>query len=170
MHQQQHNLDLAARLGDALQRQGLWVATAESCTGGGIATAITEIAGSSGWFDRSFVTYTNEAKQEMLGVAAATLGDHGAVSEAVVLEMARGTLAHSRADLAVAVSGIAGPGGGSELKPVGTVWFAWACRDGRAEALLARFDGDRHAVRQQAVGQALSGLLALATQNRLDTV
>ncbi|WP_368163736.1 nicotinamide-nucleotide amidase [Aeromonas sp. R6-2] len=170
MHQQQHNLELAARLGAALQARALWVATAESCTGGGIATVITEIAGSSGWFDRSFVTYTNEAKQEMLGVQAATLERHGAVSESVVLEMARGALARSRADLAVAVSGIAGPGGGSELKPVGTVWFAWACRDGRSEALLARFDGDRHGVRQQVVGQALSGLLALVTQNRLDTV
>lgn len=161
MDQERHNLTLAARLGAVLQARELMVATAESCTGGGIASAITEIAGSSGWFDRSFVTYTNEAKQEMLGVSTATLAEHGAVSEAVVLEMARGALARSHADLAVSVSGIAGPGGGSMTKPVGTVWFAWVTRSGRAEALLARFEGDRHAVRQQAVGQALSGLLAL---------
>lgn len=152
---------LSRELGEALQARGWLAATAESCTGGGVATAITDIAGSSGWFDRGFVTYTNEAKQQMLGVSIDSLLRHGAVSEAVVLEMARGGLARSDAGICVAISGIAGPGGGSDDKPVGTVWFAWADRTGRHHSLLARFDGDRHQVRQQAVRQALSGLLAL---------
>ncbi|ELM3717706.1 nicotinamide-nucleotide amidohydrolase family protein [Aeromonas hydrophila] len=152
---------LAIELGKALGQRGWLAATAESCTGGGVATAITDIAGSSGWFDRGFVTYTNEAKQQMLGVSGESLGQHGAVSEVVVLEMARGALAHSSASISVAISGIAGPGGATEGKPVGTVWFAWADRSGRHHSLLARFDGDRRQVRQQAVRQALSGLLAL---------
>ncbi|MCV3277138.1 nicotinamide-nucleotide amidohydrolase family protein [Aeromonas hydrophila] len=152
---------LAIELGRALGQRGWLAATAESCTGGGVATAITDIAGSSGWFDRGFVTYTNEAKQQMLGVSGESLGQHGAVSEVVVLEMARGALAHSSASISVAISGIAGPGGATEGKPVGTVWFAWADRSGRHHSLLARFDGDRRQVRQQAVRQALSGLLAL---------
>ena len=152
---------LAIELGRALGQRGWLAATAESCTGGGVATAITDIAGSSGWFDRGFVTYTNEAKQQMLGVSRESLERHGAVSEAVVLEMARGALANSSASISVAISGIAGPGGATEGKPVGTVWFAWADRTGRHHSLLARFDGDRHQVRQQAVRQALSGLLAL---------
>lgn len=116
---------LSRELGEALQARGWFAATAESCTGGGVATAITDIAGSSGWFDRGFVTYTNEAKQQMLGVSIDSLLRHGAVSEAVVLEMARGGLARSDAGICVAISGIAGPGGGSDDKPVGTVWFAW---------------------------------------------
>ncbi|MGL5093199.1 MAG: nicotinamide-nucleotide amidase [Aeromonas sobria] len=152
---------LASELGRALAQRGWLAATAESCTGGGVASAITDIAGSSGWFDRGFVTYTNEAKQQMLGVSGETLAQHGAVSEAVVLEMARGALAHSSAAISVAISGIAGPGGATEDKPVGTVWFAWADRNSRHHSLLARFDGDRRQVRQQAVRQALSGLLAL---------
>ncbi|HHW4401524.1 TPA: CinA family protein [Aeromonas hydrophila] len=152
---------LAIELGKALGQRGWLAATAESCTGGGVAAAITDIAGSSGWFDRGFVTYTNEAKQQMLGVSGESLGQHGAVSEVVVLEMARGALAHSSAAISVAISGIAGPGGATEGKPVGTVWFAWADRSGRHHSLLARFDGDRRQVRQQAVRQALSGLLAL---------
>ncbi|MBF4799035.1 nicotinamide-nucleotide amidase [Aeromonas hydrophila] len=152
---------LAIELGRALGQRGWLAATAESCTGGGVATAITDIAGSSGWFDRGFVTYTNEAKQQMLGVSRESLERHGAVSESVVLEMARGALAHSSAAISVAISGIAGPGGATEGKPVGTVWFAWADRSGRHHSLLARFDGDRRQVRQQAVRQALSGLLAL---------
>ncbi|MDF5702957.1 nicotinamide-nucleotide amidase [Aeromonas hydrophila subsp. hydrophila] len=152
---------LAIELGKALGQRGWLAATAESCTGGGVATAITDIAGSSGWFDRGFVTYTNEAKQQMLGVSGESLEQHGAVSEAVVLEMARGALAHSSAAISVAISGIAGPGGATEGKPVGTVWFAWADSNGRHQSLLARFDGDRRQVRQQAVRQALSGLLAL---------
>lgn len=152
---------LSRELGEALTARGWLAATAESCTGGGVATAITDIAGSSGWFDRGFVTYSNEAKQQMLGVRRESLELHGAVSEAVVLEMARGALVHSSASISVAISGIAGPAGGSDEKPVGTVWFAWADRTGRHHSLLARFDGDRHQVRQQAVRQALSGLLAL---------
>ncbi len=152
---------LATELGKALGQRGWLAATAESCTGGGVATAITDIAGSSGWFDRGFVTYTNQAKQQMLGVSDESLQQHGAVSEAVVLEMARGALAHSSATISVAISGIAGPGGATEDKPVGTVWFAWAEQGGRHHSLLARFDGDRRQVRQQAVRQALSGLLAL---------
>ncbi|ATL98463.1 MULTISPECIES: nicotinamide-nucleotide amidase [Aeromonas] len=152
---------LATELGLALSQRGWLAATAESCTGGGVATAITDIAGSSGWFDRGFVTYTNEAKQQMLGVSDQSLREQGAVSEAVVLEMARGALANSSAAISVAISGIAGPGGATEDKPVGTVWFAWADRSGRHHSLLARFDGDRRQVRQQAVRQALAGLLAL---------
>lgn len=152
---------LATELGLALSQRGWLAATAESCTGGGVATAITDIAGSSGWFDRGFVTYTNEAKQQMLGVSDQSLREQGAVSEAVVLEMARGALANSSAAISVAISGIAGPGGATEDKPVGTVWFAWADRSGRHHSLLARFDGDRRQVRQQAVRQALAGLLTL---------
>ncbi|MCH7347972.1 nicotinamide-nucleotide amidase [Aeromonas sp. MR19] len=152
---------IATELGLALSQRGWLAATAESCTGGGVATAITDIAGSSGWFDRGFVTYTNEAKQQMLGVSDQSLREQGAVSEAVVLEMARGALANSSAAISVAISGIAGPGGATEDKPVGTVWFAWADRSGRHHSLLARFDGDRRQVRQQAVRQALAGLLAL---------
>ncbi|MBR7628089.1 nicotinamide-nucleotide amidase [Aeromonas popoffii] len=152
---------LATELGLALSQRGWLAATAESCTGGGVATAITDIAGSSGWFDRGFVTYTNEAKQQMLGVSEQSLREQGAVSEAVVLEMARGALENSRAAISVAISGIAGPGGATEDKPVGTVWFAWVDRSGRHHSLLARFDGNRRQVRQQAVRQALAGLLAL---------
>ncbi|WDL83190.1 nicotinamide-nucleotide amidohydrolase family protein [Aeromonas bestiarum] len=152
---------IATELGLALSQRGWLAATAESCTGGGVATAITDIAGSSGWFDRGFVTYTNEAKQQMLWVSDQSLREQGAVSEAVVLEMARGALANSSAAISVAISGIAGPGGATEGKPVGTVWFAWADRSGRHHSLLARFDGDRRQVRQQAVRQALAGLLAL---------
>ncbi|MGL5977103.1 MAG: nicotinamide-nucleotide amidohydrolase family protein, partial [Aeromonas sobria] len=126
---------LASELGRALGQRGWLAATAESCTGGGVASAITDIAGSSGWFDRGFVTYTNEAKQQMLGVSGETLAQHGAVSEAVVLEMARGALAHSSASISVAISGIAGPGGATEGKPVGTVWFALADSNGRHHSL-----------------------------------
>lgn len=151
-------MELATALGEQLARLQWVAATAESCTGGGVATAITDIAGSSAWFDRAFVTYSNEAKQEMLGVAAQTLDSHGAVSEAVVREMAAGALAHSRADISVAISGIAGPGGGSESKPVGTVWFAWADRHGWISAERYQFDGDRSAVRAQAVTVALEGM------------
>ncbi|KLV06761.1 damage-inducible protein CinA [Photobacterium aquae] len=151
-------MELATALGEQLARLQWVAATAESCTGGGVATAITDIAGSSAWFDRAFVTYSNEAKQEMLGVAAQTLDSHGAVSEAVVREMAAGALAHSRADISVAISGIAGPGGGSESKPVGTVWFAWADRHGWISAERYLFEGDRSAVRAQAVTVALEGM------------
>lgn len=151
---------LAARLGRRLGDSGLMLATAESCTGGWIAKCVTDIAGSSAWLDRGFVTYSNAAKQDLLGVAAATLAEHGAVSEPVVREMAAGALAHSAAQVAVAVSGIAGPGGGSADKPVGTVCFGFALPGG-ASTETVHFDGDREAVRRQSVVHALSRLIAL---------
>jgi nicotinamide-nucleotide amidase len=153
--------EILSELGAALVRRGWYVACAESCTGGGIAAALTEVAGSSAWFDRGFVTYSNQAKREMLGVSAQTLGHHGAVSRETVLEMARGALGHSSARLAVAVSGIAGPGGGGPDKPVGTVWIAWAGPEG-AQALHHHFPGDRKAVREAAIDAALQGLLERA--------
>jgi len=150
---------LAERLGKRLQEAGLLLVTAESCTGGWIAKAVTDVAGSSGWLDRGYLTYSNRAKQEMLGVSADTLDRFGAVSEATVREMVGGALERSGVDLAVAVSGIAGPGGGSPDKPVGTVWLAWARRGGPVVATSRRFIGDREAVRRQTVESALLGLL-----------
>ncbi|MDF2154146.1 nicotinamide-nucleotide amidase [Vibrio sp. CAU 1672] len=149
---------LSADLGALLAQHGLVMTSAESCTGGGVATAITDIAGSSQWFDRAFVTYSNEAKMEMLGVSADTLEAHGAVSEAVVVEMVRGALAHSRASIAVAISGIAGPGGGTVEKPVGTVCFAFADTTGWMQVDSLLLSGDRAAVREQAVCYALTQL------------
>ncbi|MBF5056373.1 CinA domain-containing protein [Alcanivorax sp. 521-1] len=155
------DIDQAVRaLARDLLERGLKVATAESCTGGGIAQALTEVAGSSDWFERGFVTYSNDAKMEMLGVAAATLERHGAVSEATVLEMARGALTRSRADLSVAVSGVAGPGGGTDDKPVGTVWIAWAQGLDWSRAEVFHFPGDRAAVRRATIAAALDGLRA----------
>jgi nicotinamide-nucleotide amidase len=151
--------ELAGRVGNLLLEQSHLLATAESCTGGWVAKCITDIAGSSAWFDRGFVTYSNRAKQDMLDVAAATLEVHGAVSEATVSEMARGALVHSLADVAVAVSGIAGPGGGAPDKPVGTVWFAWLVPGGAPRVDRRQFNGDREAVRRQAVARALEGLV-----------
>ena len=151
---------LSESVGAQLLSRGEWLATAESCTGGWVAQSITAIAGSSAWFDRGFVTYSNAAKQEMLGVTEATLERHGAVSEATARAMAQGAIAHSRADWAIAITGIAGPGGGSSEKPVGTVCFAWAQRDGGCEAQTCVFAGDRAAVREQSVIHALRGLLA----------
>jgi nicotinamide-nucleotide amidase len=150
---------LAAELGRTLAAKGHFVATAESCTGGLVAGAITAIAGSSGWFDRGFVTYTNEAKTEMLGVDPDALERNGAVSEATAIAMAEGALRASRADAAVAVTGIAGPAGGTAAKPVGTVCFAWARRGGPASATTHHFSGDRDAVREAAVIVALQGLM-----------
>ncbi len=149
---------LAAELGAALLARGEWLALAESCTGGWLAQAVTAIAGSSVWFDRGFVTYSNAAKTDMLGVPEATLERHGAVSEATARAMAQGALAHSRADWAVAITGVAGPSGGSPDKPVGTVCFAWAAKDGGCEAQTRHFTGDRAAVREQSVRYALQGL------------
>jgi nicotinamide-nucleotide amidase len=154
--------DLAERLGRSLQDRRWTVATAESCTGGLIAGAITDVAGSSGWFDRGFVTYSNEAKVEMLGVRPETLAVHGAVSEATAREMVKGALERSRADLAVAVTGVAGPSGGTPDKPVGLVCFAWACGSAAAEARTERFAGDRAAVRAATVEMALLGLIERA--------
>jgi nicotinamide-nucleotide amidase len=151
--------ELAGRVGGLLLERKRMLATAESCTGGWVAKCLTDIAGSSAWFERGFVTYSNRAKQDMLDVAAATLEGHGAVSEATVREMARGALAHSAANLAVAVSGIAGPDGGSPDKPVGTVCFAWLVAGGEPRVETRRFDGDRDAVRRKSVMRALEGLM-----------
>lgn len=159
-------LELSTALGELLLPSGRMVATAESCTGGLVAGAITDIAGSSDWFDRGFVTYSNQAKMEMLGVSATTLAAHGAVSEATVREMARGAVERSAASLSVAISGIAGPGGGTVERPVGLVWFAWAESGGGVQAAMHQFDGDRAAVRQQATVTALEGLLAMAAEER----
>ena len=136
------------------------LATAESCTGGWVAKVCTDMSGSSKWFERGFVTYTNESKQEMLGVAAETSISHGAVSEATVAEMATGALAHSRAQISVSISGVAGPGGGSEEKPAGTVCFGWAVEGGETTTERCQFGGDRESVRALAVVHALQGLIA----------
>lgn len=152
---------LAVRLNQSLVDKELVMASAESCTGGWIAKAMTDVPGSGGCFDRAFVTYSNEAKQEMLGVDSATLDSHGAVSESVVREMVQGALNRSHATLAVAVSGIAGPDGGSEDKPVGMVWFAWGRRDGDVTVRCEIFSGDRREVRYRSTVVALQGLLDL---------
>ncbi|MDP2805665.1 MAG: CinA family protein [Gallionellaceae bacterium] len=152
---------LAKQLGDALLARGMMLATAESCTGGGVAQAVTDIAGSSVWFERGFVSYANVAKVEMLGVRQATLDEYGAVSEITVREMVAGALQHSGAHLALAVTGIAGPSGGSAVKPVGTVWFAWAVREGQAQARLHQLSGNRSQIRAQAVQIALQGALEM---------
>jgi nicotinamide-nucleotide amidase len=147
---------LATGIGQRLATQGRWLAVAESCTGGWIAKVLTDIAGSSAWFERGLVTYSNRAKRELLGVPAALIDREGAVSEAVVAAMAAGLRERSGADITVAVSGIAGPSGGTPGKPVGTVCFAW---DGPATRTgTIHFDGDREAVRHQAVAHALRGL------------
>jgi len=150
--------ELVPELAAALLARGMQMATAESCTGGLIAGACTDLAGSSDWFERGFVTYSNQAKTAMLGVDAALIEAHGAVSEAVALAMARGAVQHSLAQCSLAVTGVAGPGGGSAAKPVGTVWFGW-CVNGQADAECVRFDGDRAAVREATVAHALRGLL-----------
>ncbi len=151
-------------LANALNARGQRMAAAESCTGGMIAAACTDLAGSSDWFDRGFVSYSNAAKTQLVEVAPQVIAQHGAVSEAVALAMAEGALRRSDAGLTVAVTGIAGPGGGSAAKPVGLVWLAWAWRDGagalHADALRQQFSGDRAAVRQATVRCALQGLLA----------
>ena len=152
---------LAAQVGGLLKSHGLMLATAESCTGGGVAQAITDVAGSSAWFERGFVTYSNLAKQQMLGVGEATLKQHGAVSEATVREMVAGALANSAAQVALAVSGIAGPDGGTTDKPVGTVWFAWGVKHGETRAQRYQLDGNRAEVRVQAVRIALQGVVNL---------
>ncbi|WP_256383657.1 nicotinamide-nucleotide amidase [Photobacterium toruni] len=156
---------LAYELGEALKAKRWVVTTAESCTGGGVSFAITEIPGSSAWFNRAFVTYSNEAKKQMLSVTEQALVEFGAVSEAVVFEMACGALAASRADISVAISGIAGPDGGSDEKPIGTVWFAWADATGWQQTQCCVFSGSRNEVRQQAIAKALAGLIA-----RINTV
>jgi nicotinamide-nucleotide amidase len=151
-------------VGLALKKRGLMLTTAESCTGGWIAEAVTMVPGSSDWFERGFVTYTYISKREMLGVKEATLETHGAVSEEVVREMVQGALARSHAQVAVAVSGIAGPTGGTPDKPVGFICFAWGMKDGKPRSEVKRFSGDRDAVRRRSVEHALKGVVALLTR------
>jgi nicotinamide-nucleotide amidase len=148
----------AEQLAAALRSAQLTLGTAESCTGGWLAKVVTDLAGSSIWFDRGFVTYSNGAKQEMLGVHRETLLSHGAVSEAVVAEMAAGALARSRAQVAVAISGIAGPGGGSPDKPVGTVCIAWAWPEDQLSTRRLQLEGNRDRVRRQSVQAAIEGM------------
>lgn len=154
---------LAEKVGAALKKRKLMLATAESCTGGWVSEAVTMVPGSSDWFERGFVTYTYISKREMLGVSEGTLGKHGAVAEEVVREMAEGALARSHAQVAVAVSGIAGPSGGTPEKPVGTVCFAWATKGSGPRSETRHYSGNREAVRRQSVERALEGVLALIT-------
>ena len=150
----------AALVADLMLKKGLFLATAESCTGGLISAACTDLAGSSAWFERGFVTYSNEAKTASLGVDAALIAQHGAVSQPVAEAMARGAITHSLAQVAVAVTGVAGPTGGSVEKPVGTVWFGWATPAGVVTE-MRRFDGDRRQVREATVRHALEKLVTL---------
>jgi nicotinamide-nucleotide amidase len=152
--------ELARKVGTALKSRGLMVVTAESCTGGWVAMALTAIPGSSDWFERGYVTYSNAAKREALGVAQATLERHGAVSEETAREMASGALKNGRGQVALAITGVAGPSGGSRDKPVGTVCFAWA-QGSKISSQTRRFDGDRESVRRQSVAHALQGVLEL---------
>lgn len=152
---------LSAQVGALLKAHGLMLVTAESCTGGGVAQAITDIAGSSAWFERGLVTYSNASKVEMLAVRQATLDAHGAVSEATVREMLEGALTHSNAQVALAITGIAGPDGGTPAKPVGTVWFAWGIKHGARIARVHQLHGTRAEIRAQAVIIALQGTLEI---------
>ncbi|MEQ1814770.1 MAG: nicotinamide-nucleotide amidohydrolase family protein [Candidatus Nitrotoga sp.] len=152
---------LAAQVGMSLKAHDYMLVTAESCTGGGVAQALTDIAGSSAWFERGFITYSNQSKQEMLGVTKNTLERLGAVSENTVREMVEGALRQSPAQIALAVSGIAGPGGGTAEKPVGMVWFAWGVKDKSCVARLYYLTGNRAEIRVQSVNIALLGVLEL---------
>jgi nicotinamide-nucleotide amidase len=152
---------LAVQLGELLLSQRLTVTCAESCTGGGIASAITDVPGSSQWFHMGFVTYADQSKHQLLGVPPQVIATEGAVSESVVKLMAKGALDKSEADIAVAVSGIAGPGGGTTEKPVGPGWFCWATASGAVEAQSLQFQGDRATVRSTAIDCALKGLISL---------
>jgi len=151
--------ELARSVGERLKSAAAMLVTAESCTGGWVAQAVTSVAGSSEWFERGFIAYSNDAKRELLGVRAETLSRHGAVSEETAREMARGALERSRGTLALAVTGIAGPGGASAGKPVGMVCFAWARRAGAVSSETRNFRGDRQSVREQSVIRALEGAL-----------
>jgi nicotinamide-nucleotide amidase len=155
--------DLAKELGNSLLKKKWRIATAESCTGGGIASAITEIPGSSQWFDRGFVTYSNEAKIDLLDVKLQTLHRFGAVSAETAREMAAGCLANSQADIAISVTGIAGPTGGTNEKPVGTVFIGLSTKGGQAKTIHKLFHGNRHLIRQQTVIQALQLIMATQT-------
>ncbi len=155
--------ELSRKVATCLVEKGHILVTAESCTGGGIATAITDISGSSAWFDCAFITYSNEAKMKMLDVAPETLDIFGAVSQETVAEMAAGALKHSRGTIAISVSGIAGPTGGTAEKPVGTVWFGWEVANGLKKQQKVCFSGDRLAVRQQACIYALEGAIDITS-------
>ncbi|MBI5924505.1 MAG: CinA family protein [Aquabacterium sp.] len=159
----QQTLNLVQTLAERLLARGWLMAAAESCTGGLIAAACTELAGSSAWFDRGFVTYSNQAKTELLGVDAALIATHGAVSEAVAKAMAEGAVQRAGVQVAVAVTGIAGPTGGSPDKPVGTVWLAWACKDQPTRSQCCLFEGDRAQIRQQTCEVALAELVQFVT-------
>lgn len=152
---------LAEQTGQALHRRGVMLASAESCTGGWVGMLVTAVPGSSAWYERGFITYTNAAKRDMLGVQSTTLETFGAVSEATVLEMAQGALAHSRAQISLAISGIAGPGGGTPKKPVGTVCIAWAMHGGTSHVTTCKLSGDRDEIRARAVAAALRGVIEL---------
>ena len=152
--------EYVGQIADSLQKKQWMLTTAESCTGGLISAACTDLAGSSAWFERGFVTYSNDAKTEMLGIEAALIARHGAVSEEVVRAMVQGALRHAHAQVAVAVTGVAGPSGGSAAKPVGTVWFGWGTPAGVVSE-IRRFAGDRAAVRAATVQHALQRLAAL---------
>ena len=159
LHNSQETIaSLAKSLGNLLADKKAFISTAESCTGGAIAEAITSVAGSSKWFDRGYVTYSNKAKRQMLSVRVNTLKKFGAVSERTVEEMAKAAIKKSGATFSIAVSGVAGPEGGTAEKPVGTVWFAWAVNN-EIETLSMKFPGDREAVRRGAVIMALQGLI-----------
>jgi len=163
---------LAEQVAARLEETGNWLGTAESCTGGWVAKSMTDVPGSSHWFDRGFVVYNAQAKQQMLGVSAATIEANGEVSEAVVRELAEGVLARSNASISLSISGIAGPGGGCAEKPVGTVWLAWSYADKVAGVVRGVktvsetqcFAGDREAVRRQAVIHSLQGVLAILNE------
>ena len=158
--------ELSEQLGTHLKANAMILATAESCTGGWISQAVTMVPGSSKWFDRGFVTYTNQSKHEILGVRTSTLDAEGAVSELTVREMAQGALQRSRAHCCIAVSGVAGPDGGTPSKPVGTVWLALAVKDGATRAWRLQLQGDRYAVRRQTVLAALRSLIDQLRQPR----
>ncbi|MFN3543993.1 MAG: CinA family protein [Thiobacillus sp.] len=152
---------LAVDLSEKLRARGWMLATAESCTGGWVGHLLTSLPGSSQWYERGFITYANAAKVEMLGVSPHTLETHGAVSEETAMEMAAGALKHSHADVTLAITGIAGPGGGTPQKPVGLVCYGWALADGTVMSSTCRLDGDREEIRSRAVAAALRGLIEL---------
>ncbi len=155
---------LAGRAGKTLSQYGLKLVTAESCTGGGVGQAITDISGSSNWYDRGFITYSNQAKIEMLGISETTLDQHGTVSEQTAKEMLIGALNNSRAQIGVSITGIAGPSGGTEQKPIGMVCFAWGKQDNLMYSETHYFDGDRAAIRHQSIIVALEGIIDLVNQ------
>jgi nicotinamide-nucleotide amidase len=152
---------LAVEVGDKLRARNWMLATAESCTGGWVGQLLTSLPGSSHWYERGFITYANAAKVEMLGVPEQALASHGAVSEETAAAMAAGALKHSRAQASLAISGIAGPGGGTQQKPVGLVCYGWALADGTLMSSTCRLDGDREEIRSRAVAAALRGLIEL---------